>query len=535
MPKQYVSVSLFALSTWVVLTNAGVAFAAAPSKTYAIVIAANRSLDDDVAPLRFADDDAAKYFEMLTSSGVSTTLLTVLDGDAQRRFPSAAAAAVPPSKRALHDALNTVFREIERDNKAKTVTHFMFIYSGHGDVGPNREGYINLLDAKFYRSELFGEVIAKSPATFNHVILDACHAYYMVNKRGGADKAGDYSAQVRSFLSVEELSKYPNTGVLLAASSESETHEWGKWESGIFSHELRSALLGAADVNQDGMITYDEAAACVEAANSAIDVPRARLKVFYHPPASDVDVALITTASFQGTRSLVVPSAMAGKYYVEDNRGIRVADFNFSEEQPVRIALPGTAPFFLRSEDKEADIDGKQAEVLASNLVFRDLTAASRGSVEQSFRRDLYKTPFGGGFYRGMIAVRQAESPVVMPSPVQRDLSSNSSAGWVAGWSMLGAGIAVGAAGGITYYTANRAYADYNAAENEIDATQYQSSAEDRLLTSRILIGAGAAVAAAGVVFLVREAVLKKKKTGRVQAAAAGSADGAYVGVSGRF
>ena len=508
----------------------------APSM-YAVIVANNRSLDPEVAPLRFADDDGAKYYEMLEAAGADVTLLTVLDPDAQRRYTEAASVAVPPTKRALDNALDQVFDKIAEDAAAHRKSHFVFIYSGHGDVGPNREGYINLLDAKFRRSELFREVIQPSPATYNHIILDACHAYYMVNKRGGNDKSGNYADQVRSFLSAEELSRYPNTGVILAASSESETHEWGKWESGIFSHELRSALLGAGDVNQDGQVTYDEAAACVEAANSSIDVPKARLKVFYQAPAAKLDVPLISSSRFKKSAHLTVPANMAGKYYVEDSRGIRTADFNFSAEQPVRIALPGEAPFFLRTDDKEADIEGKKnRDILASNLTFREISSASRGSVEQSFRRDLYKTPFGNGFFKGMLAMRgEAPQPAATVAP-QADAGPNRRPAKAAGWTLLGAGIAVGVAGGITYAAANSAFEDYKAAGDETTANGFKSDAENRLTASRVLIGVGAAAVTTGTILLIREAISKKKRERRRLNASAGNIEGGlYLGVSGTF
>jgi hypothetical protein len=527
------SAFFFALTAALSIATA-TAGASAEAKIYAVVAANNRSLDADVPPLRFADDDAVKYYEMLEAAGATVELLAVPDPDAQVAFPEAAKAALIPNKRNLSDALHRIFSKIEEDTKERIETHFMFIYSGHGDVGPNREGYINLLDAKFYRSDLFREVIAKSPASFNHVILDACRAYYMVNRRGSADKKGDYSRQVQSFLSTEEMSRYPNTGVILAASQESETHEWGKWASGIFSHELRSAMLGASDVNQDGIVTYDEAAACVEAANSSIEVQRARLKVYYRAPASKVNAPLMDLAAFKNTPKLLIPKTMAGRYYVEDSRGVRIADFNFSSEQPISPALPGKAPFFLRTDTKEANFNATAPLTLAANLTFRDISESSRGSVEQSFRKDLYKTAFGMGFYQGAIAFRATEEGSTAPEPVTDGVPSKRDA--VLGWSFLSAGLAMGAASAITYAAASHAYDDYRGASTETNAASSQSSAENRLLTSRILLGVGSAAALSGIVFLVKDIREKRKREHRIQPSAALSGEGGiFVGAKGQF
>ena len=50
-------------------------------------------------------------------------------------------------------------------------------------------------------------------------------------------------------------------GVVVATSSEAETHEWSRFDGGVFSHELRSGLLGSADLDGDGQVRYDEIAA----------------------------------------------------------------------------------------------------------------------------------------------------------------------------------------------------------------------------------------------------------------------------------
>ena len=502
---------------------------------YAVIVANNQSLDEDMLPLRFADDDGAKYFELFEAAGAETALLTVLDPDAQRRFPAAQRAAIPPKKDAVMGAVAGMFEKIAADRARGVRADFFFIYSGHGNVGANREGYLNFLDARFTRSELYRSILAKSPATANHVILDACHAYFMVNKRGGADKRGDYKDAVRAFLAEEALRSYPNTGVILAASSESETHEWSLWESGIFSHELRSALLGPGDVDGDGSITYHEVAAAVEAANAAIDIPKARLKVYYQPPASDVSAPLMTLSRFGSVQKLVMPEAMAGRYFIEDGRGIRVADFNYSREQAITIALAGEGPFYLRNEATEAGIEGKKETVLASALSFAKRSDASRGSVERSFRRNLYMTPFGLGFYRGTLAVRETDHYTPSGGEEARvDAAVEKKGLRVLGFTLLGAGLAAGIGSGIAYGMSRASYDAYNDSTSETDASEYQRDTENRLLTSRILLGAGVAMAVSGSLVLLID---RKKRKQRLVAAPVVKARSNQLifGIDGRF
>ena len=54
---------------------------------FALVIGSNRSLDKKQAPLRYADDDAAKVATLLREAGVDVELLTQLDRDSQASFP----------------------------------------------------------------------------------------------------------------------------------------------------------------------------------------------------------------------------------------------------------------------------------------------------------------------------------------------------------------------------------------------------------------------------------------------------------------
>ncbi|MBI5549736.1 MAG: caspase family protein [Deltaproteobacteria bacterium] len=479
---------------------AGLARADAPRR-YAVVVGNNHSLDEGVPRLSYADDDALKYFELLQAAGVEVWLLAVADPDAQQRFPAATRVAAPPSRRELMKALASAFTKIEADQVAGRESHFFFVYSGHGGLGAGREGYVNLLDGRLARSELYREVIARSPATYNHLIIDACHAYYLVQKRGGSDsdKQGDYTASVGDFLRAEELTSYPNTGVILAASSEAETHEWSRWEAGIFSHELRSALLGGADVDGDGAVTYSEAAAFVEAANSAIDVPQARLRVWYRAPARDVRAPLLGPGAFSRGPFLRIEKEDAQRFHVEDSRGVPVADLHPSNEQAVRLALVGAAPFYLRAEGREATVpDGP--ETTTRELVFSASSASSKGSVEASFRRNLFKVPFGGGFYRGLLAApAHPDAPSAhRDAPAPRLLR-------VLGWAGIGLGAAAGVAGGFTMAAASRAHSDYEQAPTQAAAIDAHRRTDRWSWASYGLWAAGGALLTTGACLLVAD------------------------------
>ena len=494
------------------------------SKRYVVIVANNNSLDDGVAPLLYADDDGARYFELFSASGADTTLLTVPDSNTQTKFPRATESAAPPTHQKLTERLTAVFSKITADNADGIETHFTFVYAGHGDMGPNKEGYINLLDERLTRKAFFAEIVAASPATFNHIILDACHSYFLVNKRGAgnAHRVGDYRRDIRDFLAAEQLSHYPNTGVILAASQDSETHEWHRLESGIFSHELISALLGTADVNEDGIITYSEAAACVEAANFAIPIQKARLNVYFRPPAGRETLPLMDLSTFHDIATLHLEKELGGRYFVEDARGIRTADLNFTTEQAVHLKLVGKEPFYLRTNNTEARIIVQNGEAPSKSLVFNGLQENHRGSIDQSFRKHLFEIPFGQSFYLGMFAASRAgESPrVSAPTKSKLPVAADKprfkrDAGKILGWTFLGTGVAAGIASGALYAATKSPYADYESATEPEDAKAKREITEERMRLSRAFMGAGIGLAAAGAGMLILRAVQNKpaKKT----------------------
>src|SRR4029078_8213906 len=129
------------------------------------------------------------------------------------------------------------------------------------------------------------------------------------------------------FLEEEQLARYPRAGVIVATSGDHETHEWSRYQDGILSHELRSALTGGARVNGDGRIEYSELRAFLAAANARVKNPEARVEVFSHPPALDRHRPLfdLRAAELAGraTRFLHFGAGLAGRFHVEDDRGVR--------------------------------------------------------------------------------------------------------------------------------------------------------------------------------------------------------------------
>jgi hypothetical protein len=407
------------------LLGLGVLFAgtaaAAPepsTRSYAVIVGSNTAPGTELAPLRYADDDAARYYELLSLTATRTELLTVLDAESQRLHPRVAAVARPPSRPELEAALERVFAALEADRRAGHRTSLYFVYVGHGSIGPDGEGAMHLLDGRFTRSDLHQRVLARSPATVNHVILDACHAYLMVARRGG--EADAEAEAVARFLAREDLSAQPNTGILASTSRAAEVHEWSRFGAGVFSHEVRSALAGAADADLDGRVGYEEVGAFVSAANARVRDPRARLDVYVRPPALDRSTPLYDRRGL-GAPTLSIPAALAGRYHLLDARGVRYADLHLGPDQPATLVLvPDGETYYLRGASGERTIPlGAAGRVDAAGLTPAPLEVASRGAEADTFRRDLFALPFSRAYLEGYRAsVPDATGAALVAPPV---------------------------------------------------------------------------------------------------------------------
>src|SRR6185295_19655156 len=84
------------------------------SALFALIVGVNTPAEPDLQPLRFADDDAARYLDLFRALGARTYLLTRLDDNTRRLHPQAAAEALPPRREELRRTVDAVARDIAR-------------------------------------------------------------------------------------------------------------------------------------------------------------------------------------------------------------------------------------------------------------------------------------------------------------------------------------------------------------------------------------------------------------------------------------
>lgn len=354
----------------------GLAWAAPPR--FAIVIGNNRPERASETTLHYADDDALATHRLLVDAGVESVLLTTFDADTARQAGDAKPRG-PATWQMLTDALATL--AITSHPHAEL---FVF-YSGHGDVA-HGEGYVMLEDRRLTRRMLY-QLLASSGAERNHVIVDACKSYFLAFARG---PGGERATYAHAFDDAELPSSLANTGFVLSTSSDRESHEWDRFGAGVFSHEVRSALRGAADLDGDGHISYAELGAFLATANHAIGNPRFRPDFAVRPPGRAIDAELIAWPSDAGLRI----RAPLGHIYVESASGERILDGHAAPGQQLALWLPAARPLFLRRSDESVEYPIVAVHARFDELVATPPRASPRGALHLAFE-SLFSEPFG--------------------------------------------------------------------------------------------------------------------------------------------
>ncbi len=357
---------------------------------FAVVIGKNESEDPHQATLRYADDDAVAMHELLEEAGVTSRLLVSPDADtaALRQIRR----ATKPTLNAVLRTVDALFAKITAAKEAGKQTELIFFYSGHGDV-TDGEGFVVLDGGRLTRFVLLDQIVARSPADTNHIIIDACKSYFMVFDKGPGGSRRPFSGSFGVQTSSKNLDR---TGFVLSASSGEDSHEWERYQAGIFSYEVRSALRGGADVDRNGLITYGELGAFVTAANRGIANPQFRPSFLVSPPGRaprNLADALLSWQDPAG--SLTVDGETAGHYYFETADGIRIADVHSTNKEYLAVHLPSTRPLFVRrADDLTEGVLTTSQSIRLSALAMRPVTTSRKGALGIAFE-SLFNEPFG--------------------------------------------------------------------------------------------------------------------------------------------
>jgi hypothetical protein len=463
------------------------AVASAGSATFALIIGSNKSVDPELPVLRYADDDAARYQELFRSLGGRTYLLTRLDENTRRISPQAVAEARDPRRAELEQTVVAMAADVAQARARGVRTVFYFIYAGHGNVA-GTDAYLALEDARLTGDDIEHAILDKVRADESHLIVDACFSYFLAYGRG----SGGRRREVHGFAPTEGLARRADVGLLLSTSSARESHEWEGFQAGVFSHEIRSGLFGAADFDGDGQVSYREIAAFVSRANAAIPNERFRPDVFARAPRHGAQLLDLRKGAHRRLR--VDGSAEAGHYLLEDTRGVRLADFHNAQGHQLSLILPvGAGLIYLRraSDDQELEIPAGPDEVRLAELVPRPPRVITRGAAHDAFSL-IFSLPFDDGalaaYPASALDATAEDAPAPTPRPRWRTITGRAAVGVAA----LSAVAAIWLTASARSFAANRPGAN----SSELEAAAFN----DRLATKTLSAGVAGGVAAAGAI-----------------------------------
>lgn len=418
--------------------------AAAAPRLHALIIGNNDVFPGDgeggspsLIPLRYADDDAAAVAAFIGQVAASVRLLTLMDATTQAIYPDLVSRAQPPTLAAVEEAVALLSAEVARDRARGEQSVVWFFFSGHGrpSPGPGAEGRppreqgpgLALLDGSLTRELLYEQILARLPASYVHLLVDACHAESIVRPRDSQAQIVNLTpAVVNATLLRTTLARYPNVGAILASSRNARAHEWDTIGHGVFTHELLSALRGGADVNGDRLLEYSEVYAFMSAANQSVTDPRARLAVVARPPARNQRVPLLSLRDFSPAVGawLTDISGERGTIRVADGLGRRLATLHNAADFTASLLLPAGSTLFLSAGGVEAEMPARTGAVTRfGDLRFEPPRWRSRGELSSALERGLFATAYGRGYYDGFTA----NVAGLVPVPFGRDAAQDAS------------------------------------------------------------------------------------------------------------
>jgi hypothetical protein len=473
--------------------------AAAPAKParaverFALVVGNNTPPHPGLALLRYADDDALRWASLLETFGGQVELLATFDAETERLVGASAPAHHAATRAELKAAMARLGAGMKRARERGSEIAFFFVYAGHGDTD-KREGYVALEDGPFHRSDLEDEILAASIADTNHVIVDACRSAYFAYDRG---PGGSRRPWTEPYFGAGAGARFRNTGFLLANSTGGASHEWEEFQAGIFSHELRSGLMGGADADRDGRITYRELAAFVRVANEAVRNEKYRPSMLAIPPREGDKVVLDLTAAGAGR---VRFGGRTGRHVLEDQLGVRWADVHPGEHQDLTLVLPkrATPRLFLRTAEGEVEYTlDRDADVTLASLTPSKVTVSRRGALNEAFAL-LFAEPFdSGALARPLTVVPEGDAP---PELVGRPRDGRRRGLRVAEVALVGASGAAFGAAGTFWLSAAIVHAQGAKGVNVMAAN---AQIENRnVWTERAVVAGSVLAAAAGALFL---------------------------------
>jgi hypothetical protein len=398
------------------LLLSGQASAEPVTRTFALVVANNRSLSLALPDLQYADDDAARYYRLFRAAGADSNveLLATFDRTSALLYPTLKDSARAATRAELLRAVAKLKKAVDGAHAKGERATLYFVFAGHGEVAGGR-GYLHLEDARIDGSFIEREIIDKVAADTKHVLLDSCNSFFVINPR----KPGGRRWATPKDMALGFSARHPEVGLFLSTNSDEEVFEWSELESGVFSHEVRSGLTGAADVDANGTVTYAELGGFVAQANQGIVRENLRPQVYFSGPRGNEHASLFSTRKLAGRKLSLGPNQ--SRVWARGATGERLLDLHkergaltvtlpdVSQELSIFVQAPSSSPQTPPTLVEHRIAEGPEPIQLGDSAGEPPRLAA-RG--DQLFG-SLFATPYGPVSYDGYLKQqRQKPAPV---------------------------------------------------------------------------------------------------------------------------
>ncbi len=338
-----------ALILFAILLASAASSAYAKTVRLALLAGHNRGIDSDPR-LQYAEADAQKMAELLVEAGgVEEDNVVLL-------------------KSPRPEDLDRAFDDISA--KSLSVDHadeivFLFYYSGHG-TGTHLK-----LGRKEYSLQGLKEHIDKIPAKLRIGILDACQSGAITRLKG--------ARLVEPFV-VENKLKSEGSIMIASSAPDENAQESDQLQGSFFSHNLMSALRGAADISGDRRVTLMEAyqyayhKTLVETEDSRGGAQ--------HPMAAinmDVQGDVVLTDLNSGRGGLSFNQELNGEVLVANAKSVVMAEFHKEKGKDAFLALPsGTYRVFYK--------DGRKTQQYKTKLKDKEIKDVGPSDLSNGFR-----------------------------------------------------------------------------------------------------------------------------------------------------
>ncbi|MBN1221924.1 MAG: caspase family protein [Candidatus Aminicenantes bacterium] len=280
------------------------------TRRFAFLVGANHGGKDRLT-LRYAVDDARAVQKVLEEMG------GILPADS--RF------LTEPSRDAFFKAIDILSEDVKRAKERFRRVEVIFYFSGHSDeenlfLGSDRVSY-----------KEFKDLITAIGADVRIGILDSCASGAMTLPKGVKKKP--------PFL-MDTAYDMKGYAFITSSSATEAAQESSRLKRSFFTHNLISGMRGAADRNQDGRITLNEA---YQFAFDGTLTQTEKTMAGPQHPSYHIQMSgtgdVVITEIWKSTAVLVLKDTLGGRIYIHNRDNVLVVELNKLPGREISIGL----------------------------------------------------------------------------------------------------------------------------------------------------------------------------------------------------